>query len=204
MKESKYIDDLKDIKEMMSRSSRFISLSGLSGVSAGIIALAGALVAYHMVYSKMIINSYANLPINAHDLTILFLTAIVTLLLALTVAIVFTIRKARKDSEKLWDIQVQRLLINLFIPLLTGGIICLILLMKGYIAMIAPFTLVFYGLALINASKYTFSEIRSLGLVEIALGLVAFYWIGYGLVFWSIGFGFLHIIYGVFMYVKYR
>jgi hypothetical protein len=95
------------------------------------------------------------------------------------------------------------MLINLSIPLVAGGLVCLILLNKGYISLLAPLTLVFYGLALVNASKYTLSEIRSLGIIEIALGLLALFFIGFGLIFWSLGFGILHIIYGIVMQRKY-
>jgi len=117
--------------------------------------------------------------------------------------ILLTRNKARKTNQKLWDSQSQRLLINLFIPLAVGGILCLILLSKGFIGLIAPLTLVFYGLALINASKYTLSEIRSLGIIEVALGLIGCQFVGYGLILWALGFGILHIIYGIVMHVKY-
>jgi hypothetical protein len=67
----------------------------------------------------------------------------------------------------------------------------------------APACLVFYGLALIQGSANTFDEIRYLGFSEIILGLISASVPGYGLVFWAIGFGVLHIIYGVIMYNKY-
>lgn len=204
MSKEKYLDDLKDIKEMMNRSSRFISLSGLSGVFAGFFALIAAYAAYETVYSKQNYLAY-RLAILTND-TILQLVIIATLTIVLSLAfgIYFTNRKARKLNQKLLDTNAKRLLINLFIPLITGGILCLILLFKGLIGLIAPLTLVFYGLGLVNASKYTFTEIRSLGLMEIALGLIATYYIGFGLFFWAIGFGVLHIIYGVVMHFRYK
>lgn len=203
MNQEKYKDDLKDIKDMMSRSSRFISLSGLSGVSAGIIALIGAWFAYKVVYSRQIINGYQNILLTNEKTTTLLLIAIITLVAALALGIFFTTRKAKKNNQKLWDSQTQRLLINLMIPLATGGILCLILLYQGFIGLVAPFTLIFFGLALVNASKYTLSEIRSLGIAEILLGLLATYFIGQGLLFWAIGFGVLNIAYGIIMQSKY-
>lgn len=203
MEKEKYIEDLRDIKEMMNRSSRFISLSGLSGIVAGIIALAGAYAAYETVYSR---QNYLNdrwTEISVGNLVTLLVIAVSTLTLALGAGIFFTGIKARKDNQKLWDDQAKRLLINMMIPLATGGLICLILLFKGFIFFAAPFTLVFYGLALVNASKYTLSEVRSLGLLEIALGLLGAYFVGYGLLLWAIGFGVLHIIYGAIMFKKY-
>jgi hypothetical protein len=202
MEKEKYISDLKEIKDMMNRSSRFLSLSGLSGISAGIVALIGAYAAHRMVYNGQEFLSYEKAVIDADTLINLLFIAIVTIVFAVGTVIYFTTRETKKRNQKIWDHQNRRFLINLAIPLITGGILCLILLFKGYIGMMAPLTLIFYGLALVNASKYTLNEIRSLGLAEIALGLIASHFIGYGLLFWSIGFGLLHIAYGTVMQLK--
>lgn len=204
MDQQKYIDDLREIKSIMSRSSRLISLSGLAGVFAGIFALAGAYFAYTTVYTDQNYLGYRVAVLTTETMVSLLTIAIITLLLSIGAGVFFTSRRAKKTNEKLWDHQTKRLLINLFIPLATGGILSLILLMKGYIGIVAPLTLIFYGLALVNASKYTLDEIRSLGLMQIGLGLIATYFIGYGLIFWSIGFGILHIIYGLVMHRKYE
>ncbi len=203
MDQQKYLDDLKDIKDIMNRSSRFISLSGLSGVAAGICALVGAYVAYRTVYAGQDYLGYRQADLSSGNLTTLLLIAILTISLAAGFGIFFTTHKAKKDNQKLWDMQTKRLLLNLLIPLVTGGVLCLMLLLKGYIGFLAPLTLIFYGLALVNASKYTFSELRSLGILEVILGLLAMHYIGYGLLFWSVGFGLLHIIYGIIMQVRY-
>ncbi len=203
MKE-KYIEDLKEIKDIMNRSSRFISLSGLSGISAGISALIGAYFAYQTVYFEQDYLGYRRAFLTAESLTQLLLIAIGTLILAIGTGVYFTTRQTKKQNQKIWDVQTKRLLINLAIPLATGGILCLMLLAKGYIGIVAPLTLIFYGLGLINASKYTLNEIRSLGILEVILGLIAIQYIGYGLLFWSLGFGFLHIIYGIIMQLKYK
>ena len=203
MKE-KYIEDLKEIKDIMNRSSRFISLSGLSGISAGISALIGAYKAYRIVNNNQDYQEYGRIFLTNESITQLLLIALGTLILAIGTGIYFTTRETKKRNQKIWDIQTKRLLINLSIPLLAGGILCLMLLFKGYIGLVAPLTLIFYGLALVNASKYTLNEIRSLGLIEIALGLIATYFIGFGLLFWTIGFGVLHIIYGIIMQWRYK
>lgn len=203
MDEAKYIDDLKEIKDIMSRSTRFISLSGLAGVSTGLIALVGAYFAYQTVYTNQDYQGYQRTFLTDENLFNLFAIAILTLLLSIVAGVFFTTQKARKNHQNIWDLQSKRLLVNLIIPLLSGGILCTMLLLKGYIGLVAPLTLIFYGLALVNASKYTLSEIRSLGIIEIILGLISFQFIGYGLLFWSVGFGVLHIIYGIIMHVRY-
>jgi hypothetical protein len=204
MKQNKYIDDIKEIKEIMNRASRFISLSGLSGISAGIIALIGAYAAYQTVFINQDYFGYRKVVITTDSLTTLLIIAVATVILSIGTVIYFTTKETKKRNQKIWDHQTKRLLINLGIPLVTGGILCLMLLFKGYIGIVAPLTLIFYGLALVNASKYTLNEIRSLGIIEIVLGLMATHFIGFGLLFWAAGFGILHIIYGVMMHLRYR
>ena len=197
MEKEKYLDDLKEIKDIMNRSSRFISLSGLSGISAGIFALIGAYLAYQTVYYQQSYVDYRRAVIDLESVLKLVGIASGVIILSFIFGIYFTTRKAKKKNQKLWDRGTKLLLMNLLIPLVTGGVLCLMLLIKGYIGFVAPFTLIFYGLALVNASKYTLSQIRSLGIMEIVLGLVATHYIGYGLIFWAIGFGLLHIVYGL-------
>ncbi len=203
MDKQEYLQDLKEIKEIMNRSSRFISLSGLSGISAGIFALIGSYLAYQLLYDSQDYFSYRKAIIDVDTLTSLLGIGLIVLILSLISGIYFTTRKAKKQGQAIWDMQSKRLLINLAIPLVAGGLVCLILLLKGYIGIVAPLTLIFYGLALVNASKYTLTDIRGLGLIEIVLGLVAMQFIGYGLIFWSLGFGVMHIVYGITMHLKY-
>lgn len=206
-----HLQAITDIRSMMERSSRFISLSGLSGVFAGIFALAGTYYAYW--YINVLGMNYADYASNreySSSLTGAFIyipliaDAIIVLVCSLTVGVILTVRNSKKNGIKVWDGTSKRLLINLMIPLLAGGIFCLSLAFYGVIGLVAPATLIFYGLALINASKYTLNDIRYLGMLEIALGLVSCFYIGYGLLFWAIGFGVLHIVYGAVMYFKYE
>lgn len=201
--QEKYLEDIKEIKDIMNRSSRFISLSGWSGVSAGIIALLGAYLAYQTVYASQDYLGYKKVELTEENLTMLLGIVILVLVLSITSSTFFTVIKAKRVNQKLWDAPTKLLLTNLLIPLVTGSILCLILLLNGYLGLVAPLTLIFYGLALVNASKFTLHDIRSLGILEIALGLIATHFIGFGLLFWAIGFGLLHIIYGIIMHVKY-
>ncbi|MEJ2004497.1 MAG: hypothetical protein P8X57_05925 [Cyclobacteriaceae bacterium] len=199
MEKSKYAEDLRDIRDMMERSSRFISLSGWSGISAGLIALAGSYYAHRYILAN---RSIFDEIVQKEPVELLIL-AIIVLVLSITAGLYFTQRRANKRNEKIWTANTRRLLINLAIPLVTGGIVCLILFFNGNLVLVAPLTLIFYGLALINASKYTLSEIRSLGLLQIVFGLASLLLPGYGLVFWAMGFGVLHILYGILMKNKY-
>ena len=213
MESNKYLEDLASIKTMMHKSSRFMSLSGLSGILAGIYALVGAYAA-HLVLSEQqqltasaqqytaltdLIKAYIGHPSG----TKLALIGLTVLLAAVITGIALTIRKAKRQSEKIWDASSKRLIYNFVIPLATGGAFCIVLMQYGLIGLIARTTLIFYGLALVNASKFTIGDIKYLGIVNISIGLVATQFIGYGLYFWALGFGVFHIVYGVIMHRKY-
>lgn len=215
MPQTQHEDQLKalsEIRNLMEKSSRFISLSGLSGVAAGFFALLGAMAAYiylgitpferKLVYYSDLVYGYKTWGLDY--LRFFILDAALVLLFAIGGGIYFTTRKARSKGQKIWDATSQRVIINLLIPLATGGIFCLALFCQHLYALIAPATLVFYGLALVNAGKYTLNDIRYLGITEIVLGLLAMFYIGYELEFWATGFGVLHIVYGLLMYQKYK
>lgn len=199
MEAKDYLKDIKDIKQMMSQSTQFISLSGFSGILAGIYALIGA-----FIVNKLIDNHTERyITLESETFKLILLTAFTVLILSLLTAYLMTVNKAKKLGEKVWNISSKRLLINFFIPLCTGGIFTLLLLRHGYYGLIAPITLMFYGLACLNASKYTLRDVRYLGITEIILGLFAVEFSGYGLHFWVLGFGVCHIIYGAMMHYKY-
>lgn len=205
MEANKYLNDISEIKNMMNRSSRFISLSGLSGILAGIYSLVGAWLAYNTIYlDTLAFGSYRNLVITQESVYKLFAIAITVILLSLITGIILSYRKANKQNEKFWDASSRRLIINFMIPMATGGIFILFLIEKEMLGLVAPLTLLFYGLACVNASKYTLGGVRYLGITMIILGLISTKFIGYGLLFWALGFGFCHIFYGAVMYFKYE
>jgi hypothetical protein len=202
--QNQHLDALQDIRRIMNRSSRFISLSGLSGIAAGIWALVGAILArqwisaYYNKYEEHGFTSY-----EFHQLKInLLLTAAIVLIASLLTAFYFTWRRAGMNNLPLWDHTSKQLAINMLIPLVAGGLFILAMLQQNDWKYIAPACLIFYGLALVNGSKYTLSDIRYLGILEIILGLVNTQVLHYGLYFWAAGFGVLHIIYGFLMWWK--
>ena len=202
------LKELHEIRSLMERSSRFLSLSGLSGISTGIIALLGAFAAFYFLrfgaikYDEHFQVVRGDLHINFFRF--LIIDALIILILALTSALFFMWRKAGKAGKKLWDHTARKLFIHFSIPLITGGLFSILLIYYSHFHLIAATTLIFYGLALVNAGKYTFSDIQYLGILEILLGLLAGIFLHYGLLFWVIGFGLLHILYGTIMYYKYE
>lgn len=212
-KENQHLNTLHDIKQMMERSSRFISLSGLSGITAGIAALIGAVFAYNVIGKSN--RSYelrnTNMPLYDHRITIqefmgnkLLWIGIVTFIAALVLAFLFTYLRSKKLQTTIWNYTSKRMIFNLATPIIIGGIYLFKLIEAGSYGFIAPGCLVFYGLGLLNASKYTLGEIRYLAYCEIVLGIINLWFVGYGLYFWAVGFGVLHILYGTIMWRRYE
>lgn len=215
-------DQLKAISEMrdlMNKSSRFISMSGLSGVAAGTVGLIGVLLCYwllgefflHLPFYVGDILSIMDRSYGGLQPTPMFgLIRDITMIAALTLggalmgAWYFTRRKAKKLGLPMWDDTAKRMIINLLIPLVTGGGFALVLLAHGIIGLVPAITLAFYGTALINASKYTLNDIRYLGIIQIILSFAAAVFYEYSLVIWALGFGLMHIVYGIVLYVKYE
>lgn len=195
---------LEDIRRIMDRSSRFISLSGLSGISAGLLALLGSYFAYTWIeeFRSGTALAYQQPQLERLEWSLVILASAI-LISAVGFAIFFTYRKAQHHKLPVWDASLRRLLINLFIPLAAGAGFIAGMLFHNDWEYVAPGCLIFYGLALVNASKYTYRDIRYLGLIEIVLGWVSLFMPGYGLFFWAGGFGLLHIIYGIIMWYKY-
>lgn len=191
----KNIEDIRHIRSMMERSSKFLSLSGISGVSAGLIALIGAAVAYLLLDKAFTVTGSL-----LYDLVLL---ALLIMGSAATVGLYFSARKAHKNNSSLWLPVTKQIFMDFCIPMVIGGIICLIFIYKDLSYLIAPFMLIFYGISLIYAGDRTYKDIKILGACEIVLGLIALVIDEYSLLFWALGFGILHIIYGIVIYCKY-
>jgi hypothetical protein len=209
-KQYQHIETLNEIRSIMEKSTRFFSLSGLSGVFLGVYAILGAIpfivlfgwcINFHEFYNYAINQ---NGSVNYTFYLFFFGDIFLMLFLAILTAVLMTTRRAKKKNQAYFDTSAKRLLINLFIPLATGGIFCLLLMYHNEFRFLAPVTLLFYGLALFNAGKYTLNDIRYLGLIEMALGLISSFFVSYSFLFWIIGFGLMHIIYGIVMYIKYE
>jgi hypothetical protein len=201
------LQELQQIKQMMERSSKFISLSGLSGISAGICALAGAWFASQKIHCWQYGDCHFGDLVNDTDRTVqneVLLIAVLTFVAALATSFLFTFLRSKKTGIPLWGTTTIRLIWNLAIPLLAGAFFLIRSMQLDQYELITPACLIFYGLALVNASKYTLGEVRYLGYGQIVLGIINLWFTGYWVIFWVAGFGVLHIIYGILMWYKYE
>ena len=195
-------DELKTIRKMMEESTKFLSLSGFSGLFLGLFALAGAIVAWFLI-----LGGGEDFDMNSPGTTtwlLLSVDALAVLALSLAAGFWFSWRNAKKAGKNFWNPASKRLLVSLFIPLAAGGLFAFILMLGNQSGLIIPVFLIFYGMALVNAGKFTYSDIFYLGILEIITGLIAAVFPSQGLLFWGFGFGILHIVYGIMMYRKYE
>ncbi len=210
--ENEPIQALEDIKKMMDRGSRFVSLSGWSGIAAGICALIAAWIASKKLDQYGINNSnpyetnatYSREGSPIHLDNELLVLALITFVAAFFFAFLFTYLRSKKTGVPIWGFMARKVIINVAVPMLVGGLLIWRMTDYGMYALVAPACLIFYGLALINGSKFTLSEVRYLGYIQLLLGVVNLWAIGYGLYFWAAGFGVLHILYGIVMWNKYE
>ncbi len=199
-----YLQDIQAIKTIMEERTRFLSLSGLSGILSGIYALVGAFLA-HSIATNSASYAYKDLKQGLFSPVVIKLLAlaVVLVLLSVVTAYILSRRKARKNNDKMWTSASKKALRKFMVPLFTGGLFVILLIWRGELLLVAPATLIFYGLSLYAASDHTVRDIATLGIAEIILGLVSLGFAGHGLYFWAAGFGVLHIIYGLIMYIKY-
>ncbi len=206
--QDKSLEALKEIRSIMHNSTKFVSLSGVSGVWAGFVALAGSAYAYYLLNKpdNMLVmgssfeenESYFD-PVTRQ----VFFLAIGIFVVALAGAFYFTQRKSKSLGQTMWNHVAKQMIFQGFFPMAAGAILCLRFIYFGYINLIAPSCLIFYGLAVISASKFTHSEVKYLGIMEVTLGCIALTMTNYGLYYWAAGFGVLHIVYGLLMWNKY-
>lgn len=201
------LETLQDIRDIMDRSARFVSLSGMSGIWAGSVALAGAYAAHVLLQQpgyQYIGRGTEGTPENFDRFTVnMIMLGIAVFALALAGAFYFTWRKARRNNQSLWSNASRQMLVQGFFPMLAGGVFSVTFIYHGCGIFVAPACLVFYGLALISGGRHTLSDIRYLGMLDVALGCCSLFFPGFGLIFWAIGFGVLHILYGAIMWNKY-
>jgi hypothetical protein len=197
MATNSHSEDLKTIRKIMEESSRFLSLNGLSGVFAGIFALAGFIIAFISIRNADL-KGTGNLDF------ILLVDALAVLVLTLATGVYLSYRKAIRTGVRIWTGTTRRMLLNLLIPLIAGAVFILFFYLNSDYQYIIPAMLIFYGLALVSAGKFTFGEIQYLGILEVLTGFLAVILLDYALIAWAFGFGLLHILYGLIMHRKYR
>lgn len=203
MEEKEVRQTLNDIREMMSKSSRFQSVSGWSIIIVGLYAaVASAMAAAVIGVGDWLpgfenLHRYANLNTPSRIRTAA-LIAIGLLALSLLTVFVFAIVKSKRHHLRFaLDKRMMQMLLDFFVPLAAGGLLSMALVMQGHYGLTSSIMLLFYGLALINCSHYTYPVLRYLGYAELLIGVVDCFTMSHALLFWFLGFSVMHILFGI-------
>lgn len=195
MNKDKALESVNEIKELMEKSSKFLSFSGIIAIMAGIYSLAGAYLAVRITSQQ---------PTSIRELEHLIIVASLVLVTSATTACILSYYKSKKMKQPFFSKLTYRAFWNFSLPMLTGGIFCISVLGHGYFALLSSIMLLFYGLTLVNVSKFTYSNIAWLGYAFICLGILDSFFEGHALLFWTIGFGGFHLLYGILFYLHYE
>jgi hypothetical protein len=206
LKERQYIEDLVQIRSMMERSSRFLLVSGWAGIFAGSYALIGAYLAhYYLGFNPdRLIFTTDQLSHFTQQKWMLVSLALIVLLVSAVTAVMFSLAQAKQKGERIWTPATKHLLEALLIPVTVGGGLMLILFTVDLIGLIPPLMLIFYGLGLYQAGVYSFNEVKLLGLAQLLLGILNTLFVELGLLWWTLGFGGLHVLYGIYIKIRYE
>lgn len=200
MKHQQHLENLSELKGILSRNTRFLSFSGLAGVIAGVLALIGQTVAVMYYLSHPEIDITKKL---APEHAIVFLTiSAAIMILSVGVGYVLTNKNIKKTGEKLNSGLIKNTLLNICLPIAVGGVMCLMAYMQGHNMVIPSYMLLFYGLALFGGSKYSFDDLKMVGSAFILLGMVSYFDPSLSIFTWGLGFGILHIVYGLQIYFQ--
>ncbi len=136
---------LEEIKQIMDRSSRFVSLSGWSGIAAGICALVAAWLAgkkfneYGISENEYEANSSYTRDGNLLQLDReLLILAVITFIAAFFFAFLFTWLRSRKTGVPIWGLMARKVMINLAVPMIVGGLLIWRITDFGIYGLVAP------------------------------------------------------------------
>ncbi len=204
MKEQEIRDTLSDIRNMMERSQKVLFLEGTAGIVVAVWALLGAVAVSLVLYGTVspLWGATVN-PIRQPDwdtfLIVAIICASVFCAAFMTVWLMSKHRASREGLDFSFDAGTRRLLGNFFTAMVTGGLVCLTPIFNDLWNLIPGFMLVFYGLAVVLISPIAFkiSITKYLGYAEIVIGVAALAFSSFGMMFWTIGFCILHLIWGI-------
>lgn len=208
MENKEAINTLNEIKDLMEKSSRFQSIDGWSiiiiGILASIVSAGAWLLLLPHPQLEWLPASCNGILINSPYRTLIAsICALVLLGISFLTVSLMSYRKVKKQKGSFsFDQTIRRPLFHFCVPMIAGGLFCLAMLLQGHYGLTSTFMLVFYGLALLNASHYTHRSIALLGYGELLLGIIDCFVVTHAILFWFFGFGLLHILFGIYFLIN--
>jgi hypothetical protein len=195
---------IEEMRNLMDRATRFRSISGLSAMVAGLLAIICVAFVSQFTGIRFFEAEAFDRMLQGDAAREVQLSFFFLLITSIGFGIYLAARNAHAKGQDAWDSAAKRLAFHMAIPLVAGGIFSILISQQGLAGLVPPITLLFYGLALFNGSHYTLDAVRILGIGQILLGLLATTFVAFGLVIWVIGFGVFNLIFGLYIYFNYE
>jgi hypothetical protein len=174
-------DNLRFIRDAMSKAGNFTAIPGWGGVAMGVSAIVVAGVASRIADRTEWLEWW------------LGEAAVAVLIAAITMS-----RKARRLNLTLVAAPARRFAFAYIPPLAAGVVLTAVFVDAGITARLPGMWLLLYGVAIAVAGTISVRVVQTMGLVFMALGAAALASpVRYGDAFMAAGFGGLHIIFGV-------
>jgi hypothetical protein len=181
------MDNIEYIRDTMESAGQFTALSGLGSILLGVVGLAAAPIASAQ-------------PTNEGWL--------VTWLMAASVAVPLggsaVLRKARSAGVPLLSGHGRRFVLGFVPGMLTGALITVALFRAGLFHLMPGCWLLMYGTAVLTAGTFSVAIIPLMGVSFMVVGAVAlFFPAAWGDDFMAVGFGGIHVLFGVLIARRY-
>ena len=180
----------------MEQGKSYFSLKSLSGILIGIYGLATV-----YLIDKLTSGEGSGIEM-VSQLPILFLQIGITAIAVVFIIIsLFTLwirakRRAKSEGKKLWNTSNKKIRLQTLITLLVLIVVIIVIANQGYYSLVTPISLFFYGLFLLNLSRFSSKGLVFLSIGEVLLGVAAYMIYDKEIFFLALGFGLLPIIYG--------
>ena len=116
-------EDLREIRQMMERSSRFLSLSGSSGIGIGFLAM--VFVGWQVSKGNMSFLDQQNFDVTTPAWEEFILGSLTLFGVCLVLSMGFTLRRTKKKGLKVWTSSTRNILGAIGLPMMVGALIML-------------------------------------------------------------------------------
>jgi hypothetical protein len=181
------LDNLRFIRETMERSASFTAIPGYGGILMGVTAIGAAIIAHYQP-----------------SLRGWLVTWLVEAFLAFGIGILAMWQKAKNSGDSLNSAPARKFAFGFAPPLIAGIILTGLLYFKGLFTYLPAVWLTLYGTAVVTGGAYSVRIVPIVGWIFMSLGLVSvFLPTGYGNLLMGLGFGLLHLVFGLIVARRY-
>jgi hypothetical protein len=182
------MENLEFIRDTMERSTHFTAVPGYGGMLIGFTAIGAAYIAHTQA------------PL-IRDWVIVWLVEAV---LAFCIGLFAMWQKSKLAGTTLNSVPAKKMILSFVPPMICGVIITLGLWRYGDFVSMIPVWLLLYGAAVVTGGSYSVRAVPIMGWCFIALGAIAFFLpANTGNLMMTLGFGLLHMVFGLVIARKY-